>query len=47
VTEVAGTPQDISRRVTVEPGVRLSTARAVLVITSFVPQPITTATDTP
>ncbi|MBI2766599.1 MAG: rod shape-determining protein MreC [Chloroflexi bacterium] len=38
VTDVAGTPQDVTRRVTVEPGVRLGTATTVLVMTTFVPQ---------
>jgi len=38
VTEVSGTPQDLSKKVKVEPLVRLSTARTVLVLTSFIPQ---------
>lgn len=38
VTEVADTPQDVHRRVKVEPAVRLSTAETVLVLKSFVPQ---------
>lgn len=37
VTAVTGTPQDLFRRVTVEPLVRLSTAKTVLVNTSFAP----------
>ncbi len=37
VTAISGTPQDLFRKVTVEPLVRLSTAKTVLVNTSFVP----------
>lgn len=37
VTAVSGTPQDLFRKVTVEPLVRLSTAKTVLVNTSFIP----------
>lgn len=40
VSAVAGTPQDLFRTVTVEPTVRLSTVRTVLVNTSFIPQNI-------
>ncbi|HKS92924.1 MAG TPA: rod shape-determining protein MreC [Tepidiformaceae bacterium] len=40
VTAVSGTPQDLFRSVTVEPTVRLSTVRTVLVNTTFVPQSI-------
>ncbi len=40
VSTVAGTPQDLFRTVTVEPTVRLSTVRTVLVNTSFIPQSI-------
>lgn len=35
VAEVSGTAQDISRRVVVEPNVRMSTLETVLVLTSF------------
>jgi rod shape-determining protein MreC len=38
VTEVSGSSQDLFRKVTVEPLVRLSTANTVLVLTSFLPQ---------
>lgn len=38
VTEVGGSPQDLYRKVKLEPLVRLSTATTVLVLTSFVPQ---------
>lgn len=38
VTEVSGTAQDIYRKVTIEPFVRMSTATAVLVLTGFTPQ---------
>lgn len=37
VTEVEGGAQDLSPKVTLEPYVRMSTARTVLVLTSFVP----------
>jgi len=40
VSEVSGSSQDLSKKVTVEPLVRLSTARTVLVLTSFTPQRI-------
>jgi len=40
VSEVSGTPQDLYRKVTIEPSVRLSTATTVLVLTSFIPQRI-------
>lgn len=40
VTAVSGTPQDLFRSVTVEPTVRLSTVRTVLVNTTFIPQSI-------
>jgi len=40
VSAVSGTPQDLFRTVTVEPTVRLSTVRTVLVNTSFIPQSI-------
>jgi rod shape-determining protein MreC len=40
VSEVGGAPQDLFRKVKVEPIVRLSTARTVLVLTSFTPQRI-------
>ena len=40
VTVVSGTPQDLFRTVTVEPTVRLSTVRTVLVNTTFIPQSI-------
>jgi rod shape-determining protein MreC len=38
VTEVTGSPQDLFKTVTVDPAVRISSARTVLVITSFTPQ---------
>ncbi len=38
VSEVSGSSQDISKKVVIEPLVRLSTARTVLVLTSFTPQ---------
>lgn len=38
VSEVSGSSQDLFRKVTVEPLVRLSTANTVLVLTSFIPQ---------
>lgn len=40
VSEVSGNSQELSKKVTVEPLVRLSTARTVLVLTSFTPQRI-------
>lgn len=40
VSEVSGTAQDLYRKVTLEPFVRLSTATTVLVLTSFTPQRI-------
>lgn len=40
VSAVSGTPQDLFRTVTVEPTLRLSTVRTVLVNTSFIPQSI-------
>lgn len=40
VSEVSGSPEDISPKVKVEPMVRLSTAQTVLVLTSFIPQRI-------
>jgi rod shape-determining protein MreC len=40
VSEVSGTTQDLYRKVTIEPAVRLSTATTVLVLTSFIPQRI-------
>jgi rod shape-determining protein MreC len=40
VKSVSGTAQDLFRKVTVEPTVRLSTVRTVLVNTSFIPQRI-------
>lgn len=44
VTDVSGTPQDLFRKVKVEPLVRVSTVSTVLVLTSFVPQRIGTTT---
>lgn len=41
VSEVSGSPQDLSPSVKIEPLVRLSTVRTVQVITSFVPQEVT------
>lgn len=38
VTEVSGSAQDLYRKVTLEPLVRLSTVTTVLVLTSFTPQ---------
>lgn len=38
VSEVSGSPTDISRKVKLDPLVRVSGARTVLVITSFLPQ---------
>jgi rod shape-determining protein MreC len=38
VTEASGTSQDLYRKVTLEPLVRFSTVRTVLVLTSFTPQ---------
>jgi rod shape-determining protein MreC len=38
VTDVSGTPQDLFRKVKLEPLVRISTVRTVLVLTSFLPQ---------
>ena len=40
IVEVAGTPQDLYRKVTVESQVRLSTVQTVLILTSFTPQRI-------
>lgn len=40
VSEVSGSPEDLSPKVKVEPMVRLSTAQTVLVLTSFIPQRI-------
>ncbi|MBN9493449.1 rod shape-determining protein MreC [bacterium] len=40
VSAVSGTPQDLFRTISVEPTVRLSTVRTVLVNTTFVPQRI-------
>lgn len=40
VSEVSGSPEDLSPKVKVEPTVRLSTAQTVLVLTSFTPQRI-------
>ena len=40
VADVSGTPQDLFRKVKVEPLVRVSTVSTVLVLTSFVPQRI-------
>ncbi len=40
VSEVSGTPQDLFRKVKVEPLVRVSTVSTVLVLTSFTPQRI-------
>lgn len=40
VSEVSGSSQDLFKKVTVEPLVRVSTARTVLVLTSFIPQRI-------
>lgn len=45
VTEVSGTQQDLFRKVTLEPFVRLSTASTVLVQTSFIPQGLLEAGD--
>ncbi len=42
VSAVSGTPQDLFRQVTVEPGVRLATTTTVLVDTTFLPQQIST-----
>lgn len=39
VTEVGGNPQDLYRKVSVEPFVRMSTSTAVFVLTGFTPQP--------
>ncbi len=38
VTEVSGTPQDLYRKVTLEPQIRLATVQTVLVLTSFTPE---------
>lgn len=38
ISEVSGTSQDLFKKVEVEPLVRISTARTVLVLTSFLPQ---------
>ncbi len=40
VSEVSGSPQDLFRKVRVEPLVRFSTAQTVLVLTSFLPEQI-------
>ena len=40
VTEVSGDSQDLFKKVTIEPGVRTSTAQTVLVLTNFTPQRI-------
>ena len=40
VTDVSGSSQDLFKKVTVEPLVRVSTVRTVLVLTSFTPQRI-------
>jgi rod shape-determining protein MreC len=40
VSDVSGTPQDLFRKVKVEPLVRVSTVSTVLVLTSFMPQRI-------
>jgi len=40
VSDVSGTPQDLFRKVKVEPAVRVSTVSTVLVLTSFTPQRI-------
>ena len=40
VSQVSGTAQDLFRKVTVEPLVRLSTTSTVLILTSFTPQRI-------
>ncbi|MGI8926742.1 MAG: rod shape-determining protein MreC [Tepidiformaceae bacterium] len=40
VAEVSGTAQDLFRKVKLDPLVRLSTAKTVLVLTSFIPQRI-------
>lgn len=45
VTDVSGTQQDLFRKVTLEPFVRLSTASTVLVQTSFIPQGLLEAGD--
>jgi rod shape-determining protein MreC len=47
VTDVSGTAQDVYRTVKLEPFVRMSTATAVLVLTSFVPQTSSAADSTP
>ncbi len=38
VNAVSGTNQDLYKKVTLEPGVRISTAETVLVLTSFIPE---------
>lgn len=38
VSAVSGSNQDLYKKVTVEPGVRISTAETVLVLTSFIPE---------
>jgi rod shape-determining protein MreC len=38
VSEVTGSPQDLYRRVKIDPAVRLSTIETVLILTSFIPQ---------
>jgi rod shape-determining protein MreC len=38
VIAVSGTNQDLYKKVTLEPGVRISTAETVLVLTSFIPE---------
>lgn len=40
VTKVSGNAQDLYKKVEIEPGVRVSTAQTVLVLTSFLPQRI-------
>ena len=40
VTEVSGTPQDLYRKVTLEPQIRLSTVQTLVVLTSFTPERI-------
>lgn len=38
VSAVTGTTQDLYKKVVVEPGIRISTAETVLVLTSFIPE---------
>ncbi len=40
VSEVSGSDQDLFKKVTIEPRVRVSTAQTVLILTSFLPQRI-------